>query len=374
MADLKILQVCLSRDLPSREERLPNYIYFTYDSLSIYVGSEDAISDNFAIVDNMPEKPVERMIYIVLDGTLHQYIDYTDTVIAEVEDTSEIDLIRKAGTTFFVNGDSKYIDRQSRALVLPFNNGIYELAVSTEPEQKYDNNTIIKYNEETGRFEIYGGKTNTSGGDTADEYEDYSQGLYGKDTASVNTNISGSRIDANIILSKAFDNALRILSDGLYVRSDNKVDKDTFDEFRADVDDFKSYCYALLDNLDANIAYIESIISEESISDEIHSQLEGEIPGVEEMINNYDEVRSRLDSIESECMDYTTTILTEGIANIDQKLETAASWNDLSDNVSEYTHEVNYYDKAKSYDEDLSDEEIEMIMAAISSYITSEIV
>ena len=369
MADLKILHVCLSRDLPAREARLSNYIYFAYDSLALYIGSDDSLSDNFAISESMPEKPVPNMLYIVLDGKIHQYIDYTDTIIAEVEDESMIDLIEKAGTTYFVNGSSKYIDRQSRALVLPFNNGIYELVVNTKNEQMYDNDTIIKYNEEHGRFEIYGGTVNTSGGDSYDEYEDYSNELSGKDTASVSTKINGSRIDANIILSKAFDNALKQLSDGLYVRSDNKVNIEDFSEFERDVQDFKSYAYAILDNLDSEIEFIKSIISEEAIRTEILSQLDGEFPGIETMLDAYDDVRDSLDTIESDSINYATSTLNSIESNIDEKLANASNWNDLTPDVSTYTHEVDYYEKVKAYNEELSGEEVELIMAAISAYI-----
>lgn len=362
MADLKVLRVCLSKDLPSSKDRLSNYIYFTYDSLSIYPGSNDAISNDFAIVDNMPENPVPKMLYILsTDGSLHQYIDYIDTTIAEIEDASQIELIGKAGTTFFVNGDSKYIDKQSRVLVLPFNNGTYELAVNSEVEQKFDNDTIIKYNEESGRFEIYGG---------TEDYKDYSHFLKGKDTDSVSTKVNGSRIDARVILSKALDNALKIVSDGLYVRSDNKVNKEDYEAFVKDVKDLKSYTYAILDNLDAEIAYIESIISEESISAEIMSQLRAEYDDIDVALENYDEIRDSLDTIESESMAYASTILNTGIEDIDSKLETSSSWKDLSEDVSDYTHEVNYYDKAEAYNNELSDEEVETILgAAVAGFL-----
>ena len=201
---VKILRVCLSRDLPA--ERLSNYIYFTYDRLNIYYGADDPITEDFAIVEAMPEEPVNNMVYILTDGTLHQYLNYTDVLIAQVEDASEAELIRKAGTTLFVNGDSKYIEKVKRSLVLPFNNGIYNLVVDTQKDQKFDNDTILKYNEEHGAFEIYS--------NSIEEYQDYGHEIHGKDTTSVHTEVSGTKLMASVILSQAFDNALKVISDG----------------------------------------------------------------------------------------------------------------------------------------------------------------
>ena len=341
---MKILHVCLSRDLPDYTERLSNYIYFTYDHLSIYFGSQDAISDNFAIVENMPEEAVDNMIYIVMsDGTLHQYIDYTDTTIAQVEDPSMIELIRKAGTTFFVNGDGKYIERVRRSLVLPFNNGVYEMAVGTQKEDKFDNDTIIKFNEKTGKFELFGEKDQ--------DYIDYDHFLKGVDTTSVHTDVNSSRLFATVILSKAFDNALKVLSDGLYVRSDNKVSKEDFDRFLRDFKDFKAYAYAIFDNLEEQIQYVESIISYESVSAEILNQLRPYFPTIETAIDQYADIRDQLEEIETEAMTYCYDTITGGIREIEREIEVTASWDDLTPGISDYTHEVDYYDKDKEWSE-----------------------
>ena len=356
----KILHVCLSRDLPA--ERLSNYIYFTYDRLNIYYGSNDPITEDFAIVDAMPEEPVSNMVYLVTDGTLHQYIDYTDKLIAQVEDPAEAELIRKSGTTFFVNGDSKYIEKVKRSLVLPFNNGVYNLVVDAQQDQKYDNNTILKYNEEHGCFEIYGGST--------EEYKDYEHTLHGTNSTTVHTEVSGSKLLATAILSKAFDNALKVLGDGLYVRSDNKVDKATFDQWASDFKDFRSYAYAVLDNLEAQIAYIESFISEEAINDEIASQLSLVYPDIDTALENYDFIRSELDRIETDAMAYASNILNPAIEGIDNKFNKAASWEDLDDGISNYTHEVDYYDKATKWYHVLSPLEMQIVVTtAISAWL-----
>lgn len=355
----KILRVCLSKDLPS--ERPSNYIYFTYDRLNVYYGSSDPISEDFAIVDIMPEHPVDHMVYILTDGTLHQYIDYSDVIIARVEDPSEAQLIRKAGTTFFVNGDGKYIDQVKRSIVLPFNNGIYNLVVDAQKDQKYTNDTIIKYNEDHGCFEIYG--------DATDEYRDYQHELHGKDSVTVHTDISGSRMLATVILSKAFDNALKVLNDGLYVRSDNKVDINNFNQWLKDFKDFRSYAYSVLDNLEGQIAYIESFISEDAINEEIAYRLAQEYPNIDTALENYDYIRNQLDIIEYQSMKYATDILNPAIEGIDSRLEKASQWEDLDEDISEYTHEVDYYDKATKWYHVLSPLEMRIVVTtAISAW------
>ena len=49
MADLKTFRVCLSSELPPEVDREDNYIYFTYDTLSLYLGQNE-FCDNFAIL------------------------------------------------------------------------------------------------------------------------------------------------------------------------------------------------------------------------------------------------------------------------------------------------------------------------------------
>lgn len=341
MADLKTLRICLSRDIPPDAERLPNYIYFGYDNLILYSGSE-LVEDDFCIVDSMPESPKENFIYILKsDGSIHEFIDYSDIQIAEVEDASQVELLEKVGSTYFVNSDSKYIDKQRRTLVLPYNNGVFELATNAQNEQVYNNDTILKYNEDAEEFQIYG---------DLDEFIDYSQVISGAETDTVNTVVSGSRLIANAKISNIYDNALKVADDGLYISAAGKVDNDVFIKFRDQVVDFEQYCHSILDNLEIELAYISSLISEESVDESIHKQLADHYPILDEALAAYQEASEKLETLESELLEYISSTLVQGINTIDSGLQRSSSWNNVSSNIPYYTNEVNYYDKSTEYD------------------------
>ena len=353
---MKILRVCLSSELPAEYDRLSNYIYFCYDKLLLYNGSEK-LSANFSLSEEMPESPVPNMIYILFDGTVRQYKDYSVTTLATIEEEEQIDLIKKAGTTYFINGDSRYINKQDRTLVLPFNNDVYQLVVDYNQQDTFDNDTIVKYNEETGQFELYSGQ---------DKYIDYSRELHGTSTPTVTSEVNGSRLSARVRISQAFGNALKEVSDGLFVRTDNKVDKEKFDEF--------AFAYAVLDNLDEQIEYLSSIISAAAINTEIHEQLQSRYPEIDEALSNFDEIRAKLDAIESSAMGYASTTTANAINEIDQGLQKSSSWDNLNEDIQNYTHEVNYNDKAIAYDNELTTREKRILLGtAVAAFIMSEL-
>ena len=87
---LKIFRVCLSSELPPERERQDNYIYLTYDTLTLYLGQNE-FYDNFSVSESFPETPVNGMIYLLTsDGSVHRSIDYSDEKLADIEDESQI--------------------------------------------------------------------------------------------------------------------------------------------------------------------------------------------------------------------------------------------------------------------------------------------
>lgn len=356
-----ILRVCLSSEYPVDSEVLSNYYYFLYDRLILYKGSEK-ITSNYCISEVMPESPVSNMLYILHDGTIRQYKDYSVITIATIEDPSQIDYIVKAGSTYFINGDSRYIDKHDRTLVMPFNSETYELVVNYKDEDTFRNDTIVKYNEDTGQFELYSGQ---------EKFYEYSKEITGKETRSVKTNVTDGRLTAEVKISNAFGNALKAISDGLFVRGDNKVNKEDFDEFYKDFRDLKSYCYAILDNVEAQIEYLKGIITKEAIDEEIHNQLVGQYSGIDQALAEYEEIRNKLDSIESTAMSYASNTINTAVTEIDSGLQEASEWDDLSDDVSNYTHEVNYYERSQQYENDIPTRKKKIfITAAIAAFFT----
>ena len=103
MATIKTLRVCTSSDLPAKRDS--NFFYFAYDKLLLYQGM-NLVDDNFAIVDTIPSSPVYGMMYILTsDGSIHKNIDYKDTQIAKIENSDQLSILKKAGTSFLVNSD-----------------------------------------------------------------------------------------------------------------------------------------------------------------------------------------------------------------------------------------------------------------------------
>ena len=230
MAELKTLRVCHSKDLPAMPERSFDYLYLAYDKLDLYAGQNN-IEENYVITSALPEEPVNGMIYILdTDGSVYRHIDYSIVHIAKIEDESQIDYLKKVGTLFQVNANRRYIDSQTRTLTLPFNDGKYELNVSVRNDAVFDNDTIMKYNKNKERFELYG--------PIPEEFIDFSKPFRGGDTKTVHIKADGPRIAADVKISKILDNLLKEASDGLYIKSKSIVTKEEFDKWAAQTDDF----------------------------------------------------------------------------------------------------------------------------------------
>ena len=153
---MKTLRVCHSRDLPSIHDRDINYIYFLYDKLEVFIG-QNYYSDPYAIVESFPSLPVAEMLYFCIDdGKIRARVSLVETEIAEIESPEQLEILKQAGTTFFVNSDRRYLDVKSKLITLPYNNGTYELTLSLANDLKIDENTVIAFNPETQQFEIVG--------------------------------------------------------------------------------------------------------------------------------------------------------------------------------------------------------------------------
>lgn len=338
---MKTLRVCLSSELPAPGDRSSDYLYFTYDKLYLYNG-QNLMSDNFAISSEIPEAQVTGMIYILdTDGSVHRKVDYSDEVIAEIEDSSQIDLLKKAGTMFFVNADHRYIDSQRRSLTLPFTDGTYELNVSAKNDAVYDNNTILKFNEKTNKFEMYS--------DTSEDFIDYSKAIRGGSTSTVDMNVSGPRLYGNIKVSSMTGNILKKSSDGLFAKSDNLLERDEFNEWVNNTTDFRKYAIDVLTRLEHELNAAKELVNKDTILMEIMQQLSARYPGIETALENYDDFKATLDAIETDIMTYAETNITEIRNYLYGEMDTNSAWNDLDDASSTFEHEVNFYEKAEEW-------------------------
>lgn len=365
---MKTLRVCLSSDLPGLLDRSPDYLYFLYDKLFLYSG-QNMIDVNFAIVSSIPaiDDQVPGMIYILdTDGSVHRKVDYVDTVVAEIEEDSQIELLKKAGTMYYVNSDHRYMDSQRRTLTLPYNDGNYELAVAAKNDAKFNNNTILKFNEKSQRFEMYG--------EQDEEFIDFSKPFRGKTTNTAEVIVDGPKIMAMVRISNAVGNILKAASDGLLVKSFGFVDRETFDEWTKYVDDFKRHAQDILDKIDAELSGVKELITPEYIHQEIMAELIQKYPDIETALENYQQVADSLGEIENAVMTYASNTIINASNSIDNKLETYSDWDNLDDSHDTFTHECNYYEKAKEYyyPEMRKSEYIAIIGTAISMYLAEE--
>lgn len=366
MADMKTLRVCLSSELPDILHRSSDFIYFAYDKLALYCG-QDEVSENFAIATAIPEEQIDGMIYILnTDGSVHRKTDYTDHTIATIEDPDQITILRKAGTLFYVDNNRRYFDSQDRTLTLPFTDGAYELAVAMKEQQKFTNDTIIKYNEDTERFEMYGPDIG--------DFEDYSKPFRGGETKSVKVKVDGPRITADIKVSNAAGNILRSSSDGLFAKTQDKVDITTFNRWKSDMDDFKAYAKDVLDKINAEVAELQDLVTPEKISADIQEIVESRFATIQTALDNYQAIYNAMSDIETQVMNYCLNAYAEESYKLDTLLETNSNWNNLDNSAHTYTEEADYYQKERDAIPELSQTDVELILAAAVNALGAVIV
>ncbi len=338
---MKTLRVCLSNELPGLLDRKSDYLYFLYDKLLLYNG-QNMIDANFAITDKVPESQIDGMIYILnTDGSVHRKVDYVDTIVAKIENANQIELLKKAGSMYYVDAQHRYMDSQRRILTLPFNDGNYELAVAAKNDAKFNKNTILKYNEKHNRFEMYG--------EQDEEFIDFSKPFRGKETNTINLKVDGPKIAALVRISKAVGNIIKAASDGLSVNPVGFVDREEFDKWCETTVEFKKYAKGVLDRVDSELSSVMDLITPESIHKEIMDQLVLKYPTIDTALTNYAEVAASLKDIENEVMNYSSETILRESTNIDNQMKEYSEWDNLDDSHETYTSECDYYQKSEEW-------------------------
>lgn len=211
MASLKTLRVLTSEDLPIPSDRDRDYLYFVYDKMLLYL-YQSLYSSPFCIVETLPTAPADGMLYISInDGKVYIYQGYSMEHVADIEDPSQIALLKKAGTTYFMNAESRYLDVQTRTVQLPYQNGQYVLSLSLAENLQINEDTFIKYDVETEQFYIAG--TEYQPEDKLNNVGKYIG--FETDTAISSTKNGVFKVDVK--LSENADNMIQLLSDGLFV-------------------------------------------------------------------------------------------------------------------------------------------------------------
>jgi hypothetical protein len=322
---MKTLRVCHSRDLPSIHDRDLNYIYFLYDKLEVFIG-QNYYSDPYAIVESFPLSPVAEMLYFCLDdGKIRAKVSLAITEIAEIESPEQLEILKQAGTTFFVNSDRRYLDVKSKLITLPYNNGTYELTLSLANDLKIDKNTVIAFNPETQQFEIVG--------DIQDYDLVFTRKYRGKDTDSVKTNVEDHKISGEVKLNPAYDNIIKETPNGLYATVNDRVASNVFEAWTEQFKNYKEDMDAFIAEITDLIEEAEEIISGDVIGTKIMEALARVYPEIDEAFANYATYAQDIDDFETEIRDYSQQRYDETREELIDIIDDATNdpWDDFSE-------------------------------------------
>lgn len=319
---MKTVKVLLSEKLPPMDSRDPEVIYFTYDKLNVYLG-QNKYYDNYAVVEKLPDEPVTGMLYFDLsDGYAKSYIEYQWNNVAKIEDNDQLEILKQSGTTFFVNADRRYLDLQRRTIILPFNNGTYELTVGLANELIFDENTIIKFNPESGRFEIYG-KHDDLGMVFLNHYA-------AKHTPSINMDVENHKISGNVMISQLYDNLIELMPDGLYAGDSKFVPTYLLDNWIKNFKEYKESMDKYLKELDLKTQGVGNNIKESTINEKISEAVKNAMPEMDKIIQDYDNYKSNIDRIEKEAKKYTDDAIDKAYEEIyDDIFSIENEWEDF---------------------------------------------
>ena len=161
--------------------------------------------------------------------------------------------------------------------------------------------------------------------------------------------VDGPSIYGKIRISDSLGNILRMTSDGLFAKPENVVDRATFDRWAYDTADFKKYAQNILDNVQSQLQLVESYVTEESIRNEIMTQLRGKYADIDIALANYNQIVDSLNDIEDELMDYSNNSITKAYNDLQDELEANSKWDNIDDYDTTYVYEVDYYKKSEEY-------------------------
>lgn len=320
---MKTLVVCLSSDLPFYTLRDSNTIYYVYNKLVVYNGQVPYTSP-YSIVDGMPENPVGNLLYIdVSDGTVKIFDDYTVVTIATVGSEEMLDVLKQANTILYYDSKEQYIDKTTRMLVIPYTNGVYNLVVDIPGDLLYNENTITKYNPDTGQFEIYG--------ETFNEDPLETSGWHGHETDTVNVVANDGTIVANAKISKADNNIIRALSDGLYAYPHNAITQEEFDSWKSSYEEYKSLLEYYLNIINEALEDAQGMINPEVIDKKIKDTLDTMYPVIDEAIANYEQLSEKVDELFEYAQEYSTEKMAAAVEYLEDLVNEALAhpWGDL---------------------------------------------
>lgn len=285
------LVICNSENLPAMNDRTNDTIYFVYDKMAIFLG-QSFYSDPFCIVEEIPEHPVPAMLYITFTGDVKAYVNDQVTIIAQIEDDTQLQYLNSAGSIYFMKAEYRYLDLQTRVVHLPYQNGEFQLTVNLAKEIMINENTVLRYNPITSQFEIEG-----------DWYEDEghipnSAGYTGGETTSTITTFNEKTFLTDVKISQEVNNVLKVFGNGLYVDISTKANKNDFNDLVNSYIEYKSIIDGYIIELKDAIEDASIEVSEGTIGEKINQALEEYKPSILDMIDKYDQMYSQLQELQ----------------------------------------------------------------------------
>ena len=296
--------ICNTEDLPISFERDDNTFYYVYDKLVLFKG-RILYTDPFAIVSSIPTDedvlPDNYMIYIYMeDGSIWQNNDYTVEQIATLSDQSQLEYLKASGATYFAKSDYRYLDLQTKSIILPYHNGKYQLGLSLANDLAIDENLIVKFDPKNSRFIFDGNLQEPESGDWH-RIQDYKG--YRSDT--VETVIEDGVVKSNVRVSTAADNLIKTYGDGLFVYtgdraklSDFKKLKEYFEAYKTDIDAYQSIVAEAVKSTAETLNTLPEKILDamEVYGDNIQEALEK----YDEIVEEYEQLKVDIDSYMTE--------------------------------------------------------------------------
>ena len=292
--------ICKSEDLPISIERDEETFYYLYDKLLLFKGRV-LYTDPFMIVETLPEdgkRPSNYMLYISIeDGSIWQVYDYELREIAELSNPEALEYLKASGSTYFTKSDYRYLDMQTKSIILPYENGSYQLGLSLANDLAIDENLVVKFDPKNSRF-IFDGDLQEPDHGNWRRIQDYT----GSRTDSVETVVEDGVIKSNFRISREEDNILQNFGDGLFVYTGDKAKledfnrlKESFEEYKITMDAYQQLVEEVIQNAETTLGTLPEKILEAM---EVYSE------NIEEVLANYDEIAEEFEKLKNDTNSY----------------------------------------------------------------------
>lgn len=304
--------VCKNVDLPASEYREEDTIYYVYDKLILYKGRV-LYTDPFVITTELPEElPPDYILYILIySGDVYQTYEKTYSKVAEIADKAQLEYLKLTGTTFFMKSDYRYLDMHTKSIILPYNNGKYQLSVDLANDISIDQNLVVKFDPQNSKFIFDGDLQEPEHGEWY-RMQDYR----GSATKTAITRVENNVVKTDIKISQEADNMIKLYGDGLFVYTGDKASLSDFKKLVEEYNQFKS----AMDDFQAQISF--ALGDSQNVLDKLPQKIKDAMDAysstMTEVLEKYDKVAAELQSLSAKTDEY----MKDNVATLTDQVET----------------------------------------------------